>query len=178
MNPSTEDRFDRNAGVLAAEETLRLIATLPAPAGLEDRVKAGLRSAPRRGTVISWPFVSDGQAGCTARDAGCRCSGDRAGGCGRGLGSLLAHPGCASAIRVARTALAQWSGTVQHGGSNACSADGGGSGCRRSRDWRSRNRKRGRPLRFRSSSGEERTRAHRNAPTTGRSFQCSNQDRF
>ena len=38
MNPSTEDRFDRNAGALAAEETLRMIATLPARGGLEDRV--------------------------------------------------------------------------------------------------------------------------------------------
>jgi hypothetical protein len=58
MNPSTEDRFDRNAGALAAEETLRMIATLPARAGLEDRVKAGLRSSARRGMVISWPFAS------------------------------------------------------------------------------------------------------------------------
>ena len=33
-----------------------MIATLPAPEGLEERVKAGLRSAPRRGTVIAWPF--------------------------------------------------------------------------------------------------------------------------
>lgn len=60
MNPLTEDRFGRNAGMLAAEDTLRLIATLPAPQGLEDRVKAGLRSAHRRGTVISWPFSATG----------------------------------------------------------------------------------------------------------------------
>jgi len=58
MSLSTENRFDQNAGVLAAEETLRLIAKLPAPEGLEDRVKAGLRSAPRRGVVIAWPFSS------------------------------------------------------------------------------------------------------------------------
>ena len=56
MNPLTEDRFDRNTGALAAEDTLRLIANLPAPRGLEDRVKAGLRSAPRRGKVVAWPF--------------------------------------------------------------------------------------------------------------------------
>jgi hypothetical protein len=56
MNPFTEDRFGRNAGALAAEETLRLIASLPAPEGLEDRLKAGLRSVPQRGNVISWPF--------------------------------------------------------------------------------------------------------------------------
>jgi len=58
MNPSTEDRFDRSAGALAAEETLRMIASLPARPGLEERVKAGLRSAPRRGMVIAWPFAS------------------------------------------------------------------------------------------------------------------------
>ncbi len=39
----------------SAEETLRLIASLPAPAGLEDRVHAALRSAPRRGRVLAWP---------------------------------------------------------------------------------------------------------------------------
>jgi len=60
MNPLTENRFDTNTGALAAEDTLRLIATLPAPEGLEDRVKAGLRSAPRRGTVIAWPFSATG----------------------------------------------------------------------------------------------------------------------
>ena len=57
MSLFTEDRFDRSEGALAAEETLRMIATLPAPAGLEDRVKAGLQSAPRSGTVISWPLA-------------------------------------------------------------------------------------------------------------------------
>jgi hypothetical protein len=56
MNPLTEDQFGRNTGALAAEDTLRLIAALPAPEGLEGRVKAGLRSVPRRGTVIAWPF--------------------------------------------------------------------------------------------------------------------------
>ena len=58
MSPSTEDRFDRSAGALAAEETLRMIAKLAAPEGLEDRMKAGLRSAPRRGAVIAWPSAS------------------------------------------------------------------------------------------------------------------------
>jgi len=37
------------------EDTLRLIATLPAPDGLADRVKAGLRSAPRAGRILIWP---------------------------------------------------------------------------------------------------------------------------
>jgi hypothetical protein len=38
-----------------AEEALRLIATLPAPEGLEERVQSALDSAPRRGRVLAWP---------------------------------------------------------------------------------------------------------------------------
>ncbi|HTM15847.1 MAG TPA: hypothetical protein VL135_03045 [Terracidiphilus sp.] len=55
---SPEDRNERSAGALAEEDTLRMIAMLAAPEGLEDRVKAGLRSAPRRGAVIAWPSAS------------------------------------------------------------------------------------------------------------------------
>jgi hypothetical protein len=40
------------------EETLRLIATLPAPEGLEDRVQAGLGAAPRAGRVLAWPVAA------------------------------------------------------------------------------------------------------------------------
>jgi len=39
----------------SAEETLRVIANLPVPAGLEERVHGALRSAPRRGRVLAWP---------------------------------------------------------------------------------------------------------------------------
>jgi hypothetical protein len=41
----------------SGEETLRLIANLPAAAGLEGRVHAALRVAPRRGRVLAWPTV-------------------------------------------------------------------------------------------------------------------------
>jgi hypothetical protein len=41
----------------AAEETLRLIAHVPAPQGLEDRIHAALLSRPRRGRILSWPSV-------------------------------------------------------------------------------------------------------------------------
>ena len=40
-----------------AEETLQLIAHLPPPAGLEDRVHAALLSQPRKGRILSWPAV-------------------------------------------------------------------------------------------------------------------------
>ncbi len=39
----------------SAEDTLRLIARLPAPAGLEERVHKALRAAPRSGRVLAWP---------------------------------------------------------------------------------------------------------------------------
>jgi hypothetical protein len=58
MSASTENRFDWNNGPLPAEETLRVIAMMPAPEGLEDRVKTGLRAAPRRAMMIAWPFSS------------------------------------------------------------------------------------------------------------------------
>src|SRR4051812_11876331 len=37
------------------EETLRLIATLPAPEGLADRMKAGLRATPASRRILMWP---------------------------------------------------------------------------------------------------------------------------
>ncbi|HEY1802874.1 MAG TPA: hypothetical protein VGG45_00180 [Terracidiphilus sp.] len=39
----------------SAEETLRLVASLPAPEGLEHRIHNALDRAPRRGSVLSWP---------------------------------------------------------------------------------------------------------------------------
>ena len=39
----------------SAEETLRLIANLPAPDDLADRIHAALRTAPRTATILHWP---------------------------------------------------------------------------------------------------------------------------
>jgi hypothetical protein len=65
MNSSNENpspgRAGSGAAAASAEETLRLIAHLPAPEGLPERVQAGLRahalSVPRRdrGRVLAWP---------------------------------------------------------------------------------------------------------------------------
>ncbi|MGB6719610.1 MAG: hypothetical protein WBE72_02360, partial [Terracidiphilus sp.] len=58
MNPNSQNPFPGSAVHAAnsnGEETLRLIANLPAPEGLEDRVHEVLRSAPRRGRVLPWP---------------------------------------------------------------------------------------------------------------------------
>jgi hypothetical protein len=38
-----------------AEETLRIIAHLPAPAGLQDRVHGALRGASQSARVLAWP---------------------------------------------------------------------------------------------------------------------------
>ena len=54
MNPAPRDPFTPGS----VEESLRLIATLPAPDGLEDRVMAALAAAPRTTRVLRWPIVS------------------------------------------------------------------------------------------------------------------------
>ena len=60
MSDRVENGSSNNA-VSAAEVTLRLIARLPAPEGLEDRVHAGLRAAPRRARVLAWPASRSGE---------------------------------------------------------------------------------------------------------------------
>jgi len=47
----------------SGEETLRIIANLPAPAGLEDRVRGALRAAPHKARVLSWPRSLNPQSG-------------------------------------------------------------------------------------------------------------------
>lgn len=58
MSFSSHNDFDRCAGEIEAEKTLRLIATLPAPEGIEERIKAGLRSAPRQAALVGWPLAA------------------------------------------------------------------------------------------------------------------------
>jgi hypothetical protein len=45
---------ERSGAVGSAETTLRLIASLPAPEGLTDRVQAGLLAEPHAGRVLPW----------------------------------------------------------------------------------------------------------------------------
>lgn len=73
MNPSTQNDSITPASTLTGEETLRLIAALPAPAGLEDRVKARLENAPRSGRVLFWPSAQAGGGGW-ARNATVRAA--------------------------------------------------------------------------------------------------------
>lgn len=56
MNLSTQNNALIHDGASGTgEETLRLIASLPAPQLLEERVKAGLSSAPRTARILRWP---------------------------------------------------------------------------------------------------------------------------
>ena len=63
MNPSAQNPFLGNSGSGAFEDTLRLIARLPAPEGLEERVQVGLHSAAGtvrgqasgRARILRWP---------------------------------------------------------------------------------------------------------------------------
>ena len=58
MTSQNAPRSNSNPGAAVtrnADVTLRLIAHLPAPEGLEDRLLAGIRSAPPSGRVLKWP---------------------------------------------------------------------------------------------------------------------------
>ena len=58
MNPNPHNSNLSASAQETGEETLRLIASLPAPAGLEDRVHAALRGVPRGARVLAWPAIS------------------------------------------------------------------------------------------------------------------------
>jgi len=60
MSFSPQNDVERNARLIDAERTLRLIATLPAPEGIADRVKSRLQDAPRKAGVIAWPSSVSG----------------------------------------------------------------------------------------------------------------------
>lgn len=58
-SPSYNSTFGTASKVVSdsAEVTLRLIARLPAPKGIEDRVNSSLKNAPRGGRVLHWPAM-------------------------------------------------------------------------------------------------------------------------
>jgi len=55
MNSNPHNAMSSDSGPNSGEDTLRLIAGLPAPAGLEERVHKALGAAPRSGRVLAWP---------------------------------------------------------------------------------------------------------------------------
>jgi hypothetical protein len=58
MSSSPRDRFDPDLQstdlTVTGEDTLRLVARLPAPEGLADRVQSGLRHTSPTGRVLNW----------------------------------------------------------------------------------------------------------------------------
>lgn len=62
MNSTSPHAFGSNSSAAAeppdsGEATLRLIAQLAPPDGLEKRVLTNLRTAPRKGRLVSWPNI-------------------------------------------------------------------------------------------------------------------------
>jgi hypothetical protein len=57
MNPSVNNPIANGSGSEDFEETLRLLARVSAPEGLEKRVEAGLRAAPRTARILRWPVA-------------------------------------------------------------------------------------------------------------------------
>jgi hypothetical protein len=59
MNPSEQNSITESSGSGDFESTLRLIARLSAPQGLEERIQAGLRAAPASASggsrILAWP---------------------------------------------------------------------------------------------------------------------------
>jgi hypothetical protein len=57
MNPTPQNPIVNAdaADASTVDATLRLIASLPAPEGLEDRIIAGLHAAPRTARILHWP---------------------------------------------------------------------------------------------------------------------------
>jgi hypothetical protein len=67
MNYSDKNQSAGSSGSVEFESTLRLLANLPAPAGLEDRVHAGLlselRTATPKARILAWPVALRPAAG-------------------------------------------------------------------------------------------------------------------
>jgi len=65
MNSPKQNAYAPNQprDAASAEETLRLIAGLPATEGLEERLKAGLKAAPKKGRVLAWADPSKSGGG-------------------------------------------------------------------------------------------------------------------
>lgn len=67
MNKTPQKKIDHHCAQSAEasdfEDTLHLIANLPAPQGLEDRVQAALLKAPRSGRVLPWPAALRPESG-------------------------------------------------------------------------------------------------------------------
>lgn len=106
MNPLSQNT-STSAASQDVESTLRLIASLPAPQGLEDRITAGLRAAPHTASLLHWPAASRPSSGWMRTAAAAAIVAVVAGG-GWGIHSLVQPPppaakGIALPLRPAAT---------------------------------------------------------------------------
>jgi hypothetical protein len=110
MNDSIQNGFSNDpvagSGLGPAEATLRLIASLPAPAGLEDRVRAGLAAAPRKSRILAWPMAFRPESGWMRAAAAAAIVFAVAGG-GWGVYSRVQRPQPAKVIVLAPRGPAQ-----------------------------------------------------------------------
>jgi hypothetical protein len=110
MNDPTQNILSNHpaagSGLSSAETTLRLIARLPAPEGLEDRVRARLAAAPRRSRILAWPAALSLDSGWMRSAAAAAIVFVVAGG-GWGVYSRVQRPQPARVIVLAPRAPAQ-----------------------------------------------------------------------
>jgi hypothetical protein len=110
MNDPTQNSFSNRpvagSGLSSAETTLRLIARLAAPEGLEDRVRARLAAAPRGGRILAWPAALSLDSGWMRSAAAAAIVFVVAGG-GWGVYSRVQRPQPARVIVLAPRAPAQ-----------------------------------------------------------------------
>lgn len=104
MNQPTEYPIARGPDLDAesgsADETLRLIARLPAPEGLEDRMHARLHSRPRTARILAWPAAPNLASGWMRTAAAAAIAFVVAGG-GWGIYSRVQQPQTVNPPRVA-----------------------------------------------------------------------------
>lgn len=62
MKATSDNSLPGSAGGASIDDTLRVITQAPVPAGIEERVHAALRAAPRHTRVLAWPAVSPATA--------------------------------------------------------------------------------------------------------------------
>jgi hypothetical protein len=116
MNSQNRNSFSNHSACgdepSAAEATLRLIARLPAPEGLEDRVHARLAADLRKGRILAWPTTLKADSGWMRTAAAAAIVFVVAGG-GWGIYSRIPQP------PSAKTILLQPRGPVQGGFSSS-----------------------------------------------------------
>jgi hypothetical protein len=91
MNPAPQNPLANAADTSTVDATLRLIASLPAPQGLEDRIMTTLHAAPCTARILRWPAQLRQSSGWT-RAASAAAIVLVVAGVGWGIGSHIQPP--------------------------------------------------------------------------------------